>query len=397
MSTYFHYLFLHVIFFIVGFSEKVKEIIEKQGLTQSELANKMGVSRQSISSALKQAKPHAKTIEAFAKVLGVAASELVENDEENNINIQFAQRLKKMMEHYGVSGTDLAERTGIAQPVLNGILLGKLSPSMIIIASIMKIFPWVSMEWALHGSGSMNEIWKSSEGLNIRKDIKSRKETPPENEFIEVPQLGNDQRVELTRREHSKIDKDAVDDLFAGSQAKGSVQEIYEFATIGTTEVYKFIHGYSRYVISMPLIYHAKEQGYAYYSKFWNDEDYLISVGRHVIAVDSLKFSTYRSFVVGNDPASLENGLDFNEGDIITGGRVEQKTWKDIASLSTLHDVIVNCEAGIFFRRIKAVHPNGRITLEATNPDKDKYPDFELDLDNTFEIYEIEVVTRYKK
>ena len=62
------------------FGENVKKILDLKGISQSQLAEILGVTRQSVSIALKQEKPHQKTVENFAAALDVDSSVLMETE-----------------------------------------------------------------------------------------------------------------------------------------------------------------------------------------------------------------------------------------------------------------------------------------------------------------------------
>jgi len=59
------------------FGEIVKQVLDKKGLTQSDLAKSMGVSRQNIGLLLKTLKPRIDTVERVAVALGVNLIDLL--------------------------------------------------------------------------------------------------------------------------------------------------------------------------------------------------------------------------------------------------------------------------------------------------------------------------------
>lgn len=122
------------------------------------------------------------------------------------------------------------------------------------------------------------------------------------------------------------------------------------------------------------------------------DKEYLEELPKHYITVDRYVRGKYRSFEISGD--SMDNG-DIREampnGTIATGREVKREHW-----ISKLHNhqwpnwIFVHKTEGIIAKQIAHQDiKNGVLVLRSLNPDKDKYPDFEVHLDELEQIYNI--------
>lgn len=122
------------------------------------------------------------------------------------------------------------------------------------------------------------------------------------------------------------------------------------------------------------------------------DKEYLEELPKHYITVDRYVRGKYRSFEISGE--SMNNG-DINEampnGTIATGREVKRELWT-----SKLHNhqwpnwIFVHRTEGIIAKQI--AHQDiekGILILRSLNPDKDKYPDFDVDLDDIEQIYNV--------
>ena len=122
------------------------------------------------------------------------------------------------------------------------------------------------------------------------------------------------------------------------------------------------------------------------------DKEYLEELPKHYITVDRYVRGKYRSFEISGD--SMDNG-DIREampnGTIATGREVKREHW-----ISKLHNhqwpnwIFVHKTEGIIAKQIAHQDvKNGVLVLRSLNPDKDKYPDFEVPLDEIEQIYNV--------
>lgn len=122
------------------------------------------------------------------------------------------------------------------------------------------------------------------------------------------------------------------------------------------------------------------------------DQEFLEELPKHYITVDRYVRGKYRSFEISGD--SMNNG-DINvampNGTIATGREVKRELWT-----SKLHNhqwpnwIFVHRTEGIIAKQIAHQDiENGILVLRSLNPDKNKYPDFEVHLDEIEQIYNV--------
>lgn len=122
------------------------------------------------------------------------------------------------------------------------------------------------------------------------------------------------------------------------------------------------------------------------------DTEFLEDLPVHYFTTDQPAKGQYRAFETYGD--SMDNG-DVLEaipsGIIIIGREVDSKYWT-----SKLHNhkwknwIFVHKTEGIIVKQIVEQNlDNGNITLRSLNPNKDKYPDFTINLNDVKQIYNV--------
>ena len=122
------------------------------------------------------------------------------------------------------------------------------------------------------------------------------------------------------------------------------------------------------------------------------DKEFIEELPKHYITVDKYVRGKYRSFEISGH--SMDNG-DVKEampdGTIATGREVKRELWK-----SKLHNhqwpnwIFVHRTEGIVAKQI--AHQDletGQLILRSLNPDKDKYPDIQVFMDEIEQIYNV--------
>lgn len=122
------------------------------------------------------------------------------------------------------------------------------------------------------------------------------------------------------------------------------------------------------------------------------DPQYLEDLPVHYFTTTHPAKGKYRAFEVYGD--SMDNGNIYEaipSGIVVVGREVDRQHWT-----SKLHNhkwknwIFVHKTEGIVVKQI--AHQDletGNITLRSLNPDKDKYPDFTINLDDVAQIYNV--------
>lgn len=175
--------------------------------------------------------------------------------------------------------------------------------------------------------------------------------------------------------------KDEVKDL-------GSAKAVYENKS--GTEFIELSGG--RYIMNTPLI---TKKAYAGYLAGWGDDEYINELPTHPIIVDKPHLGYYRSFEVSGESMDDGTARAIQEGNIVTGRRIDRSHWKHKLHLNKFSEYIIVSFDGIVVKEIiKHDTENGLITCRSYNPNKEKYPDFDIYLDKVFQIFNVVQVTK---
>lgn len=94
----------------------------------------------------------------------------------------FAERLEKIMEFYGLSATALAEETDFNRSTISHLVSGRNKPSLEFVMKVLQRFSEVDLDWLVLGKG----IFPSTQNFDKNKKIfKPSDSTKPSNLFSE--------------------------------------------------------------------------------------------------------------------------------------------------------------------------------------------------------------------
>lgn len=148
-------------------------------------------------------------------------------------------------------------------------------------------------------------------------------------------------------------------------------------------------------LMSVPLVGQYAEAGYL---SGYNDPQYLDDLEKYSVIVDRHHRGVYRAFSVRGDSMDDGTNLAIMAGDIVLGRQVESVLWNSRFHLHDWEDFIIVHREGVIAKRIlKHDVEKGTILLHSLNPDKGKYPDFEMPLEDVMEVYNIIEVTRKRR
>jgi transcriptional regulator with XRE-family HTH domain len=131
---------------------------------------------------------------------------------------EFAKRLQKILQYYGLSATAFSEEIDFNRSTISHLLSGRNRPSLEFVMKVLQKFPEVELYWLLNGSGTFPAV-KEEPNPFSREELKS---------------IGNvetsDNRSEnlLKTSNLSKITKDI-----------GDLEQVILFFRDGSFKVYK--------------------------------------------------------------------------------------------------------------------------------------------------------------
>lgn len=155
--------------------------------------------------------------------------------------------------------------------------------------------------------------------------------------------------------------------------------------------------GGGQYIMVVPLV---PIRAQASYVEHYNDEHFINEnfTQKHSFAVSRIYRGKYMAFIV--DGESMDNGVAgeaIPEGYTVTGREIQKQHWRNKFHIHRYKDYVIVHKDGIFIKQIiQHDTENGIITCHSLNPDKDQYPDFELNLDDCYQIFNVVNVTQTK-
>ena len=69
-------------------------------------------------------------------------------------NFEFAERLKTVMEYYGLTATALADSIVVQRSSISHLLSGRNKPSLDFVLKVLQKYPEVELYWLMNGKGS---------------------------------------------------------------------------------------------------------------------------------------------------------------------------------------------------------------------------------------------------
>lgn len=149
-----------------------------------------------------------------------------------------------------------------------------------------------------------------------------------------------------------------------------------------------------QYIMLVPLV---EAYAHAGYLEHIQDKEYVKDLPVHSFVVTRHHRGSYYAFRVVGD--SMDNGTieSIPEGSVVTGRDIGKQLWTSRFHINAYKDYVICHKEGLLIKRIKAHNvEDGIITCESLNEDKDKYPDFDLNLDDCMQILNIVNVTHIK-
>ena len=83
---------------------------------------------------------------------------------------EFAKRLQKILDYYGLSATSFSEKINFNRSTISHLLSGRNKPSLEFVMKVLQQFPEVQLYWLLNGSGNFPS---SSSGKSIETPTKN--------------------------------------------------------------------------------------------------------------------------------------------------------------------------------------------------------------------------------
>lgn len=148
-----------------------------------------------------------------------------------------------------------------------------------------------------------------------------------------------------------------------------------------------------------PLV---NEYAYAGYLTGYKDPEFIEELPTHPIYVNKFHRGNYQSFTaIGDSMTSTDEDTiqdNIYHGNIVTGREIIKDHWRSHLHTHAFLDYVIVHKDGILIKRvIKHDTENGILTLHSLNENKDMYPDFNVSLDDVYQIFSIVEVHQKRK
>ena len=117
---------------------------------------------------------------------------------------EFAKRLEKILDYYGLSATAFSEQIDFNRSTISHLLSGRNKPSLDFVMKVLDEFPEVELFWLLNGKGhfpsdetvvqNSNSELPSSKEINEVESVMTKKPVPASLE--EITGENHDQEIE---------------------------------------------------------------------------------------------------------------------------------------------------------------------------------------------------------
>ena len=84
---------------------------------------------------------------------------------------EFAKRLQKILDFYGLSATAFSEKIDFNRSTISHLLSGRNKPSLEFVMKVLNQFPEVGLYWLLNGTGNFPSTSSSEKEYKIPKSV----------------------------------------------------------------------------------------------------------------------------------------------------------------------------------------------------------------------------------
>ena len=150
--------------------------------------------------------------------------------------------------------------------------------------------------------------------------------------------------------------------------------------------------GNGQFLMIVPLVEPYAQAGY---TSGYSDERFIEELPKHTIIVNQRHKGLYRAFRVMGDSMDDDSKKSICDGDIVTGRSIEKHHWTSRFHLHKFTDYIIVHKEGVIIKTITEHDvEEGIIYCQSRNQDKSKYRDYELNLSEVNQIFNVVDVTR---
>lgn len=143
-----------------------------------------------------------------------------------------------------------------------------------------------------------------------------------------------------------------------------------------------------RYRMKVDLVPNFAKAGYL---AGFADPSHIEEYPKHEVTVTKHHVGRYKAFDVEGDSMTDGSIESVPDGCIITGREIKRELWESKFHVHKFPNwIFVHKTEGILVKRIKSQNlSTGDLVLEGINPDKDKFPDISINLDDVYKVFNV--------
>lgn len=145
-------------------------------------------------------------------------------------------------------------------------------------------------------------------------------------------------------------------------------------------------------VMIVPLIEHDAQ---AEFIQKHDNSSFINDLPRHALDVDKFHRGKYFAFTVAGDGMDDGTKESIINGDMVTAREIQRSLWNSRVLFNQYKNFVIVHKEGVMVKRIISHNTDeGTITCSGINPDRDKYPDIEVSLEDVKMILNIVEICR---
>lgn len=121
---------------------------------------------------------------------------------------EFAKRLQKILDYYGLSATSFSEKIDFNRSTISHLLSGRNKPSLEFVMKVLQQFPEVQLYWLLNGTGNFPSS-SSGKSIETSTEFFSALETEDKNARLDavIEKTASETKTDSMSKNSSEIER----------------------------------------------------------------------------------------------------------------------------------------------------------------------------------------------
>ncbi|PCH99538.1 MAG: transcriptional regulator [Flavobacteriaceae bacterium] len=120
-------------------------------------------------------------------------------------NIEFSERLRKLLSYYDISAAGIAEILGIQRSTMSHLLSGRNKPSLDVVLKILKHYPEVELYWLINGQGDFPKKVMLTKEASLTPQIATQQKISFDKATVDSQELEIPEKKTATNKQIDRI------------------------------------------------------------------------------------------------------------------------------------------------------------------------------------------------